>query len=88
MTGIIRATRRGAAKLPFARRVLRRGAAEGADETLEVASNAQVPRTGKRSRKQAFLAGERPVSSGSTEGASGVVRGTANLSGRADSKGK
>ena len=53
-----------------------------------VRSNAQAPRTGKRSRKQAFLAGERPVSSGSTEGASGVVRGAANLSGRADSKGK
>ena len=53
-----------------------------------VASNAQVPRTGKRLRKQAFLAGERPVASGSTEGASSVVRGAANLSGRADSRGR
>jgi hypothetical protein len=37
---------------------------------------------------QAFLAGERLAPSGPTEGASGVVRGAANLSGRADSKGK
>ena len=37
---------------------------------------------------QAFLAGERPAPSGPTEGASGTVFGTANLSGRADSKGK
>jgi hypothetical protein len=39
-------------------------------------------------RKSAFLAGERSASSGSTEGASGAVRGAANLSGRADSKGR
>ena len=85
---IIQAARRAAAKLPFARRALRQRGRRRRRCDLRVASNAQVPRTGKRRESQAFLAGGRPVSSGSTEGASGAVRGAANLSGRADSKGK
>ena len=49
-------------------------------------SNAQATRTGKR-LFASVLAGERPAASGSTEGASNAVRGAANLSGRADSRG-
>jgi hypothetical protein len=49
-------------------------------------SNAQATRTGKR-LLASVLAGERPAASGPTEGASNAVRGAANLSGRADSRG-
>jgi len=63
-----------AATLTAVRRESPRGAAEGAEPERESGVERSGKRTGKRFSFEAFLAGERPTPSGSTEGASGALQ--------------